>query len=86
MNYYYEIADGKYMVQHDLKLETVIDPVTFQPVKRYWFNFSTMFDSNRVWAESEDGVKFVKHRFADPKTVEVDLKEFMWIKLKAQEV
>ncbi len=85
MNYYYEIADDKYMVQHDLKLETVIDPVTFQPVKRYRGNFQILYDATRVWAESEDGVKFVKHRFAD-KTAEVDLKEFMWIKLKAQEI
>ena len=40
--------------------------------------------SDRVWCEQEGKVWFVKHRI-DP-TVEVDMKEFMWIKLKAQDV
>lgn len=40
--------------------------------------------SERVWVEDSTGVRFVKNRFqalGDP----IDLKEFMWIKLKAQE-
>lgn len=41
--------------------------------------------SNRIWKEDSNGVSFVKNRFqalSDP----IDLKEFMWIKLKAQTI
>ena len=37
--------------------------------------------SDRVWCEQQGTVWFVKH--PDP-TTEVDLKEFMWIKLSAK--
>jgi len=41
--------------------------------------------SDRIWKEDSSGVCFVKNRYnIDYKTV--DLKEFMWIKLKAKEV
>ena len=37
--------------------------------------------ANRIWIEDEAGVHFIKHREdVDP---EVDLKEFMFVKLKA---
>jgi len=41
--------------------------------------------SNRIWREDSTGVRFVKNRYTiDYDTV--DLKEFMWVKLKAQPV
>jgi len=41
--------------------------------------------SDRIWKEDSSGVCFVKNRYnIDYKTV--DLKEFMWVKLKAKEV
>ena len=38
--------------------------------------------AERVWREDEDGVHFVKNRFGGH-AADVDLKEFMWIKLKS---
>jgi hypothetical protein len=41
----------------------------------------------RIWRQDPDGsVKFVKHRYRDHNETKVDLKEFMWIKLSAQDV
>jgi hypothetical protein len=40
--------------------------------------------SDRAWCEQKGAVWFIKHRM-DP-TAEVDLKEFMWIKLSAEDV
>ena len=40
--------------------------------------------SDRIWKEDGNGVSFVKHRFGIPDETTVDLKEFMWIKLKAE--
>ena len=40
--------------------------------------------SDRAWCEQEGCVWYIKHR-KDP-TTEVDLKEFMWIKLKAETI
>lgn len=41
--------------------------------------------SDRVWAEDNNGVRFMKHRYAYP-TPKVDLKEFMWVKLRSVNV
>lgn len=41
-------------------------------------------NSTRIWKEDSNKVRFVKNRFG-PDT-KVDLKEFMWIKLKAQPI
>jgi len=43
--------------------------------------------ANRVWKENEYGVFFVKHRTKIPtKLSSEELKEFMWVKLKAQDL
>ena len=42
--------------------------------------------SDRVWCEQDGVVWFIKNRSGDPDKLTVDLKEFMWIKLKAQTV
>ena len=47
-----------------------------------------MLNSERVWAEYEDGsVRFIKNRLRDPwDSAVVDMKEFMWIKLRSATV
>lgn len=40
--------------------------------------------SDRVWCEQEGYVWYVKHR-TNP-TADVDMKEFMWIKLQAKDL
>lgn len=81
-NYYYEISDavqsdwdGKYHMAH---ARGVQDAMTAG-------GFAVTLQSKRIWRQDNDGsVKFVKHREEDPKTAQVDLKEFMWVKLKAK--
>jgi hypothetical protein len=85
MNVYFEIADsliddfkGKYLVQNDVE-ESVYNEITCL------YPRNAMWNSNRVWAETEYGVKYLKNRIVgDDK--EVDMKEFMWIKLRAQAI
>lgn len=46
---------------------------------------SITLHSDRIWREDSTGVRFVKNRFqalGDP----IDLKEFMWVKLKAENI
>lgn len=87
MNIYYELADcvvgeqGKYFAAYDC-------------IERYSVRTSAgtskyrelMANSNRVWAEDEYSVRFLKHRHEDLSTAKVDMKEFFWIKLKSQTV
>jgi len=42
--------------------------------------------AERIWCEQDGRVWFVKHRTSTSQQAEVDMKEFMWIKLKAKEV
>lgn len=42
-----------------------------------------MMYSERVWAEDDNGyVRFMKHRYEYP-TPTIDMKEFMWVKLRS---
>lgn len=40
--------------------------------------------ADRAWEESNKGVKLIKHRFNS--SDEVDMEEFMWIKLRADTI
>ena len=46
--------------------------------------------ADRVWKENENGVFFIKQRYKSTslpdKLTDEDLREFMWIKLKAQDI
>ena len=83
MNVYYELnenivsPEGKYFVVYGLGMDEV------RQKTRY---LGLMMNSDRAWEESENGVRFVKHRLLDVKTAEVDMKEFFWIKLKSVKV
>lgn len=75
---YFEIADcsipkfgRKYFVSH----EADTTPVGRIPYLQH---------SDRAWMEHEGNVWFIKHRYITSPTV--DLKEFMWIKLKSETV
>ena len=50
-----------------------------------------MYDSEVVWCENENGIKYVKHRYRDlHETAELcsedELKELRWVKLSAVNV
>lgn len=46
--------------------------------------------ADRVWKENDNGVFWIKHRYRSAsipdKLTEEDMKEFMWIKLKARDI
>ena len=81
MNIYYEIneglAAGKFggiinWFQRDVR-ETVI------------YSSRAMIYSDRVWEETNNGIRYIKHRFDNPAPT-VDKEEFMWIKIKSKEL
>ena len=43
-------------------------------------------DSMRIWCEQEGIVWYLKNKHWSPSEVEVDMKEFIWIKLSAKVV
>lgn len=47
--------------------------------------FRIMQDSDRVWIESDSGVRFEKNRFQDRRD-DVDLDEFFWVKLQSKPI
>lgn len=81
-NFYYELHEGavnqmggKHHVVHS---SWATDAMV---AGGYWITQH----SDRIWREDSSGIRFVKNRFhalGDP----IDLKEFMWIKLKAQSI
>ena len=86
MNIYFELADsvkiseGKYFAMYG---------VTGNERGADWSRyFNLMLRSNRAWAEDDDGfVSFAKNRFVHSRdSAYVDMKEFLWIKLKCQTV
>lgn len=80
-DFYYELhkgsvdqMGGKYHVVHSRSGDAMM-------AGGYWITQH----SDRIWKEDVNTVCFVKNRFhalGDP----IDLKEFMWIKLKAQTI
>jgi hypothetical protein len=40
--------------------------------------------SERVWAEEKNGVKYLKNRLTGIKDSPIDMKEFVWVKLKSR--
>jgi len=77
MNYYYELADSivpkygnKYFVQNRL-------------LNRSEHDKELMLCSDRVWAENNGHIYFVKNRFKSVNTAKVDMKEFFVVKLKS---
>ena len=83
MNVFFELGDyavkdfdGKYFAlynTHDVK-------VMMAP-ERY-----LMLYSERVWAEEEDDVRYLKNRTTGVKDSPIDMKEFVWVKLKSKTI
>jgi len=48
------------------------------------FQSWAMLHSERVWAEEEDGVRYLKNRTTGSKDSPIDMKEFVWVKLKSR--
>ena len=83
MNVYFELGDyavkdfgGKYFALYNATKGEVV-----MAHERY-----LMMYSERVWAEEEDGVRFIKHRRQQAESTPVDQREFFWIKLKCQTI
>lgn len=87
MNVYFELADsivnhasipyrGKYFAVYGVNRGTRI-PQKYLALTQY---------SNRVWAEDDTGVRYLKNRFDNANVALIDEKEFFWIKLKSQTV
>ncbi len=81
MNVFFELSDyfaningGKYFAAYGVRKSEAVAG-TYGALMR---------GSDRAWAEEEDGsVRFLKHRFADIPLVQVDMKEFFWVKLRS---
>ena len=83
MNVYFELTDcaaedvgGKYFALYNATRGEVMTVH-----ERY-----LMLCSDRVWAEEDDGVRFMKNRRQQAESTPVDEKEFFWIKLKCQTI
>jgi hypothetical protein len=83
VNVYFELADcaakdvgGKYFALYNTPKSTAIMNHT-----RY-----LMLCSERVWAEEEDSVRFLKHRRQAAESTPVDEREFVWIRLQCRTV
>jgi hypothetical protein len=81
MNVFFELGDyavkdfgGKYFALYNTHNGKVVTSL-----ERYF-----MMYSERVWAEEEDGVRYLKNRTTGIKDLPIDMKEFVWVKLKSQ--
>ena len=81
MNVYFELSDcvvdpkcGKYFAAYDVRKSEAIAGTRYRGL---------MASSDRAWAEEDGEVRFLKHRFADIPLVQVDMKEFFWVKLRS---
>lgn len=80
MNVFFEIADAaveghghKYLARYGAKSHVAVNGTDS------W----AMLHSDRVWAEEEAGVRYLKNRFTGSKDSQIDMKEFFLIKLRS---
>jgi hypothetical protein len=78
INLFYEVAEqcvhqygSKYIAEYDVNL-TAPDN-----------NLRLKYMSERIWKQDTDGVRFIKHRWLEPATAEVDMEEFTLVVLKS---
>ena len=87
MNVYFELADcavedfgGKYFALYNIpKGQLMVAHLVSH--ERY-----LLMHSERVWAEEDHGVRFMKNRRQAAESTPVDQREFVWIKLKCRTV
>ena len=80
MNVFFEISDSavedygyKYLALYDTRKSAVIGGLYRQ----------ALLSSDRVWAEEDAGIRYIKNRYSEASTTPVDEREFFWIKLKS---
>ena len=83
MNVYFELADcvakdigGKYFALYNATKGGVMMP----------HELYLMRCSDRVWAEEDDGVRFMKNRYEYAESTPVDIPEFFWIRLQCRTI
>jgi hypothetical protein len=83
MNVFFEIADAaveefdnKYLALYGVKKYVAVNG----------FQSWAMLHSERVWAEEEDGVRYLKNRTTGSKDSPIDMKEFFLIKLRSHKL
>jgi hypothetical protein len=83
MNVYFEIADSA-VEQHGHKYCAMLNINPGEIVRRDGLRRILM--SDRVWKEDNNGnIKFLRNRFAGQNS-SVDIKEFVWVKLKSRQL
>jgi hypothetical protein len=80
MNVFFEIADWaveeyghKYLALYNVQYVAISG-----------HGAQTMQMSERVWAEEKSGVKYLKNRLTGSKNSPIDMKEFVWVKLRSR--
>jgi len=83
MNVFFEIADcaveghgHKYLARYGAKSHVAVNGTDS------W----AMLHSERVWAEEDNGVKYLKNRVSQHINIPVDMKEFLLIKLRSHKL
>ena len=87
MNYYYELKEGAKVFEQDMGRYLVMPDCS--PATGGYMNYSihdlALEASSRVWMENVNGVTLVKNEVPKTSFTEVhNVKEFMWIKLRAK--
>ena len=79
---YYEIPRGLTVFGEEHQY-LAIDGVT---VENGALRLTLLQNCLRAWQEDDTSVRFYKHRYGNPTSTPVDMKEFMWIKLSAKHI
>ena len=87
-NYYFEFSDLVLLGPNQFRVSKSAPPAKYctyrgqnlDRVRRY------VWDAERIWVETDTGVYYAKYKTASPQSAKVDEKEFMWIKLSAQDL
>ena len=69
-----DLESGKFIAVHGVKKsEVLMGPFRYLTVR-----------ADRVWLEFDSGeVRYMKNRFVEDTNIDVDMKEFFWVKLRS---
>jgi hypothetical protein len=79
LDYYFEFSDHILSMKLAPSKYCTYRGKNLDRVREYVWN------AERIWVDGKQLV-YAKHRTADPTKTDVDEKEFMWIKLSAQDI
>jgi hypothetical protein len=83
MNVFFEISDT-FVENYGHKYLAIYDADNVN--RPLWSRRILEAFSDRMWAEEDDGVKFIKNRRTQRNNTPVDMKEFFWIKLRSRAI